>query len=79
MVTQCANPSCGTPFYYFRGKLFAVARRQSPDSMATTEYFWLCATCSPHLDLIFDVQGDSHLVDCEPSAGISKELQRRHV
>ncbi|HSM86873.1 MAG TPA: hypothetical protein VLT16_12005 [Candidatus Limnocylindrales bacterium] len=55
MVSQCANPYCGTPFVYLRdGRLYAVPRR-NPSAMI--EYYWLCSSCASEMDLKFGPLG----------------------
>lgn len=62
MVSQCANPDCGTPFLYFRdGKLFTV-RRIGPLKQERVEFFWLCGECTAHLKMEIKLNGAMSLV-----------------
>jgi len=68
MVSKCANPSCSTPFHYFReGKIFQVEVDGSggirptgpqlvPPSGKTPrlEHFWLCGRCSNTMTLVLE-------------------------
>ena len=66
MVSQCANPECGTPFLYLReGRLFATSHRGAPAEESRVEYFWLCANCAPHMNLVASEDGGMNLVQSE--------------
>jgi len=69
MVSQCANPECGTPFLYLReGRLFA-SHRSAPAEESRVEYFWLCASCAPRMNLVTAEDGGMKLVQSgEPMA-----------
>ncbi len=68
MVSKCANPSCSTPFHYFReGKIFQVevdgsgeTRPTGPQLVASSrkvprlEHFWLCGRCSNTMTLVLE-------------------------
>jgi hypothetical protein len=63
MVSQCANPECRTPFLYLRdGRLFATRHKTAPEEDSRVEYFWLCASCAPHLKLVAAGDGKMDLV-----------------
>lgn len=66
MVTKCANPSCSSPFRYFRGgRLFLLEPtvpgqcheldfREGPHR---GEFFWLCEQCALTMTITFDPAG----------------------
>lgn len=67
MISQCANPKCGTPFHYLRGgRLYRFDLRRPAEPCAdvpnsicagkpshASVYFWLCEKCSRHYGLRF--------------------------
>ena len=60
MVSNCANPSCETPFRYFRGgKLFVFEPRDrsSSQQLPRVEHFWLCECCAPSTTIVVDGGG----------------------
>ena len=78
MVTKCANPSCSTPFQYFRGgKLFLLDVRDLSGSQKkgvasahfrTAEYFWLCDLCCVQLTMIVAGNGEAAVARTSPAA-----------
>lgn len=53
MVSHCINPSCHTELKTLTaGSLYAFEKRS-----ANTEFFWLCSTCVPLVDLFLDLTG----------------------
>lgn len=61
MVSQCANPKCGTPFLYLReGRLVAVRHNQHGSSKL--EFFWLCGDCASHLKFAPPLDGTINVV-----------------
>jgi hypothetical protein len=53
MIDRCLNPACRAEFKLLdSGSLYAHERRR-----ANTEFFWLCAQCTPQYDLYLDPQG----------------------
>ena len=66
MVSNCANPNCGTPLRYLRdGRLYqfevrAVSKADSQDSppkrrpLRQVWHYWLCGACSSSMTLQFD-------------------------
>jgi hypothetical protein len=64
MVSKCANPSCDTPFRYFRGGMlfvFEPHERSSSDLILSIEHFWLCECCAPSMTLVVDAGGHPRL------------------
>lgn len=61
MITKCANPSCDTPFHYFRGgRLYCFELRSETLGVRSqrrlTVHFWICARCNDTLSLQFDTK-----------------------
>ena len=53
MVSHCINPTCHTELKKLTtGSLYAFEKRS-----ANTEFFWLCSTCVPLVDLFLDLTG----------------------
>jgi len=60
MVAKCSNPSCSASFRYFKeGRLFRLENDPtlSSASVSTTEYFWLCRSCSSTVTLRLNDDG----------------------
>jgi len=70
MISCCANPSCGVPFYYLRGGRLYRFDIKSPTlpcadvpnaicrlrPSAACVFFWLCKSCSSNFALKFDAR-----------------------
>ena len=66
MLTKCVNPACSSRFRDMRqGRLLRVEKSVAPRSepslsrkkagaSRSTEFYWLCATCSSAWNLAFD-------------------------
>ncbi len=68
MLSKCVNPSCSTSFKHLReGRLLRVDKpkaeeppatgkplRKNPKSARSSEYYWLCGSCSQRWNLVFD-------------------------
>jgi hypothetical protein len=73
VVSQCANPECKTPFLYLReGRLFATRRQTAPAEESRVEYFWLCASCAPRMNLVAAQDGAMNLVQHEETVAQRK-------
>ena len=58
MTSRCFNPTCGTPFRYFRsGKIFAISSASRKNETGDTEYFWLCGTCAATFNISVSAAG----------------------
>ena len=55
MFSRCANPDCGVPFDYGRGRFFRFhkshAAGESAPNTHSVQHFWLCGHCCQELTL----------------------------
>lgn len=76
MISQCANPACGIPFYYLRGgclyrfdiKSPCLPCKDVPNAVCSLKpshaaiFFWLCEQCSAQYSLRFEFRDGLTLV-----------------
>lgn len=55
MFSKCANPDCGVPFDYLRGRIFRFhkyhAADEEPPNTHSVQHFWLCGLCCEEFTL----------------------------
>jgi hypothetical protein len=67
MTSRCFNPTCGTPFRYFRsGKIFAISSASRKNETGDTEYFWLCGACATAYNISVSADGAVMLEASDP-------------
>jgi len=69
MTSRCFNPTCGTPFRYFRsGKIFAISSASRKNETGDTEYFWLCGACATAYNISVSAAGAVRLEASVPAS-----------
>ena len=79
MFSKCANPGCGMPFLYGRGRLFRFHKSHAVGEDAPNthcvQHFWLCGHCGLEFTLEYQ-DGVGVLIKNRPDVACEADISR---